>query len=239
MIRAVAFAVPFAIAAPVIAGIPVNSSGGSASSAARVNADAASDTAALNSPLDSIETDAYRDLLVGGQLRGRGIAESSLTVMQFAPRRWTTRSFMTTNAFSNDGNEAFAETGADYWAEFTVGAGRFARFSGSLLGGYAADEQSILEIEYAARLYRDGVLQHETLLSGRGSFTFNAQVEDVGAVYRAEFMMLVTTETAGVAGAMSSTSEIDGGITVDIIPAPVSAAPFALAGVFAARRRRA
>lgn len=240
MIRSVTFVIPFAMAAPAFAGgPPISHSEGSASSTARVNLDAETDTAELNAIFGSVDTEAYRDLLADGQLRGRSIADSTLTVQQFNPRDWSARAFMTANAFSNNTNEAFAETRADYIVDFTLSAGRFFQFSGSLGGGFFGDEDSTLVLEYGARIYREGVLQHERLLPGQGSFSFNTSVEEVGAAYRVEYVMLVTAATSGVTDAMSAAAEINAGVRVSIIPAPMTAAPLAFGALLAARRRRA
>ncbi len=167
-----------------------------------------------------------------------GQADSMLSIAG-SGRSWTLDANLSGRGFGyHTGALALAEFG--FSASFDLGQGESLMYGGDVQRlNTDQDDYGIGRVR--ARIYRDDVLVgsfHYDFHTG----PFQQMVEEVsGATYRLEFEGLATGGGQGTGGGSSPmyNTVISAHMDIAIIPAPITAAPLALAGVFAARRRRA
>ena len=178
-----------------------------------------------SSLLETFDTD--------GDIVDRATGNSNLTVSG-AAQEWTIQAM--TSAIS--GSQLFAtRSNAEFLfdAEFWLGAGQEFNLNRTVFQKIDGGDDTLGFNEWDINVYRDDVLIY---MSGGGGQSFGT-TETLGASYRLEILGGSYSGTSNGPGGRFSLGELTLTVNVSIVPAPMTAAPLAFAGVLAARRRRA
>ncbi len=232
------------LAAPAIAGgPPISNFENTTTSTATVNADTMSDPRSIPTPFGVTNSAATVELFNNGVLRNRGRATTDFSVTNQTSfgGGWRIQMSATASAFSNDGNSASGLGEVLYSSTLLVRRTRVLDLLGGFESATIGSDQTVGQASFLLNVFREGTLVYSIQSAGEelDDIIMVFDPETVNAMYTVEMTTTAFANSFGAPGGLNSSTNAIGGLRIAIIPAPMSAAPLALAGVFAARRRRA
>lgn len=242
MIRAVAFAVPFAVALPALAGTPpVNSFETRLYTSARLGLEPGVESEdPLSSFFGSTSSFAEMERAVKGGLTEYASGDADLTVTGDASSWSADATLRATAARHIEGD--FVGGLALFQHNFNLDIAAGEGFQLAMDFAQSTPDTARSFVQATLRLWRDDVIiYNRTATQDMASLQADfRRFEHIGANYRVTFLMTVESSFLHIhPGTGEAMTEATIGLNFAIIPAPMTAAPLAMGGLLALGRRRA
>ncbi len=233
-----------AITAPALAGgPPMSAFENTTTSTASVNADAMIDPQSIPTPFGVTNSAATVELFNNGVLRNRGQASTDFSVTDQTSfgGGWRIQMSANASAFSNDGNAASAMGEAFYSSTFLVRRTRVLDILGSFNSAAIGSDQTVGQASFLVNVFREDMLVDSIQSAGEelNDIIMVFAPETINAMYTVEMSITASASSFGATGGLNSTAQATGGLRIEVVPAPMTAAPLAIGGLLVARRRRA